>query len=76
MQINARRNPRPAGDNPRFSVYGRYGHRKGVAQWIVLLGWVRLVTRYNKNTHMPQLLQRFRPVRPMWEFPAICPETR
>ena len=37
--------------------------RKGVAQWIFLLGWVRLVTRYNKNTHMPQLLQRFRPDR-------------
>ena len=33
-----------------------------------MLGWVRLVTRYKKNTHMPQLLQIFRPFRPMWEF--------
>ena len=41
-----------------------------------MLGWVRLVIRYKKNTHMPQLLQRFRSVRPMWEFPAICSETR
>ena len=33
-----------------------------------MLGWVRLVTRYKKNTHIPKLLQRFPPFAPCGSF--------
>jgi hypothetical protein len=62
--------------NVKLLIYAHNRRRKGVDNWKFLLGSVRVGPRNIQNQDLPQLVTRFPPVRPKWEFRAISPETR
>ena len=62
-------------ENPNVFVYHLERRRKGVCQWIFLLGCVRLGHRNMGNQLLSQVVTRLPLVRPKWEFSPLSVET-